>query len=290
MADHIQMAGNLADGVSVGLGVASTIVQVVHDLVRDAIGDIVGKMGSAALQVVFSLGFATPKVIADILALVNKWVGRLTTKVKELVRSIDALQGLFKKIDPILDKLKHIFDNLGNARNRVDDWAQTTGASIGQNFLPQPKPTPFAQGVRFFGEDQLAFYVRDDATLGVSGNAVFMMPYEDAAQISSGAQAAIEAGLPRSATAAAVAKPVYGAVIPVADLPQRLPTVDDAGGWQHFLPGGHTAINVDGHFFPNATREFVVPGGGPLPVGSYVFEIDDSTGNWIPIGMYGGGS
>ncbi len=128
--DHIGMAGQLSDALSFGLGVASTIVQVVHDLVRDAIGDVVGKMASAAIQELCSLGLATPKVIADVIALVNKWVGRLSKKVEDLVRSIDALRSLFAKIEPIWSKLKVIFDEINAASRRVDTWAEDFGRGL----------------------------------------------------------------------------------------------------------------------------------------------------------------
>lgn len=145
----------------------------------------------------------------------------------------------------------------------------------------------YSHGVRFFGADQLKYYTRDGATLGRDGSAVFMMPADDAVNVGSHMDAAIESGLAPNVTEAALrGQPVYGAMIPVDHLPQRLPTAEDAGGFTHYLPGGHTAVNIDGVHYPNATREFVVDGGTPLPAGTVVFELGP-TGTWDILGIYG---
>jgi hypothetical protein len=141
--------------------------------------------------------------------------------------------------------------------------------------------------VRFFGEDQLKYYTRDGATLGREGSAVFMMPAEDAVNVSNPIDAAIESGLAPNVTEAALrGEGVFGAMIPVDHLPQRLPTAEDAGNFVHYLPGGHTAVNIDGVHYPNATREFVVDGGTPLPSGTVVFKLG-SGGVWDILGIYG---
>lgn len=111
-----------------------------------------------------------------------------------------------------------------------------------------------------------------------------MMPYEDAIKIDSPAQAMFESGMAGSVTSAVQdGKPVFAAVVDTSGLPQRLPTAVDAGGWPHFIPGGHTAINIDGHIFPNTTREFVVDGGASLPP-TVILRLHDN-GFWEPIGM-----
>lgn len=193
------------------------------------------------------------------------------------------------------DKLHQVTDNMNDHlddvarqvrdRDNFDDKpdgpggpGSRTGDSNGQ---------PYTHGVRFFGEDQLDFFMRENATLGVSGKPVFMMPAEDAVNVNSAFDAAIETGLAPSVSEAALnGRSVYGAMIPVDHLPQRLPTVEDAGGFEHFLPGGHTAVNIDGTYFPNSTREFVVDGGTPLPPGTVIFELRDG-GVWDILGIYG---
>lgn len=59
----------------------------------------------------------------------------------------------------------------------------------------------------------------------------------------------------------------------------RLPTIIDAGGSEHFVPGGRTAVKIGGDFFVDETRECVVDGGVPMPPGSVVFKPLDG-GHW----------
>ena len=80
-------------------------------------------------------------------------------------------------------------------------------------------------------------------------------------------------------------KPVYGVAFPTEGLDIRLPTAADAGGWPHFLEGGRTAVRTaepNGGYLLNTTREFVVPGGSPMPTGSVLFRLG-SHGEWIPL-------
>lgn len=162
------------------------------------------------------------------------------------------------------------------------------GGPGGTHHSPGAPDNPhYTHGVRFFGEDQLKYYTKEGATLGREGSAVFMMPSEDAVNVSSPIDAAIESGLAPNVTEAALrGESVFGALIPVDHLPQRLPTSEDAGGFVHYLSGGHTAVNIDGVHYPNATREFVVDGGTPLPSGTVVFQLG-SNGVWDILGIYG---
>lgn len=61
---------------------------------------------------------------------------------------------------------------------------------------------------------------------------------------------------------------------------------EDAGGWPHFLPGGHTAVRVGDEWIVNSTREFVVDGGVPMPTGTMLFKLLDG-GVWKPFAMFG---
>ncbi|WP_435749087.1 hypothetical protein [Microbacterium sp. PMB16] len=208
--------------------------------------------------------------------------------IKPIIREVR--QAVLKGFAHAKDKLHQVADNI---THHVDDVAKRVrgqdrfdgpggnGGSGGSN------GQPYSHGVRFFGPEQLKYYTRDNATLGREGSAVFMMPSEDAVNVSSAMDAAIESGLAPSVTEAALrGDPVYGALIPVDHLPQRLPTSEDAGGFVHYLPGGHTAVNIDGVNYPNATHEFVVDGGVPLPPGTVVFELGPG-GTWDILGIYG---
>ena len=115
-----------------------------------------------------------------------------------------------------------------------------------------------------------------------------MMPGSDAAKINSAARAAIETGFsPSTLKAWKEGGDIYGITFPAKGLEIRIPTKADAMGWRHFLGGGHTAINAEGtnSFLVNTTREFVIPGGNPMPKGSVLFRVDDN-GAWVSIWRY----
>ena len=142
-------------------------------------------------------------------------------------------------------------------------------------------------GVRFFGEEHVKYYTGPQATLGRPGDAIFLMPEQDAASVVDGIDAAIKSGLAPSVTnAARTGGDIYGVVVPLDGLPTRLPTVADANGWAHFSLGGRTGVNIDGIQLLNDTREFVVNGGFNLPSGTMVFKLLDG-GAWEVVGMVG---
>ena len=64
----------------------------------------------------------------------------------------------------------------------------------------------------------------------------------------------------------------------------KVPSAADAGGWPHYLEGGHTAVKLEGPnagYLVNKTREFVTPGGNPMPKGSVLFKLGPN-GEWVP--------
>lgn len=211
---------------------------------------------------------------------------------------MSALKPIFRELrQAVLDGFAHSRDKLHQLTDNLTDHFDTVVRGVrGIDKFDPPgghagggggNGPSYSHGVRFFGGDQLKYYTGENATLGRSGSAVFMMPSEDAVNVSSPIDAAIQSGMAPNVTQAAMkGESIYGAMIPVDHLPQRLPTAEDAGGFTHFLPGGHTAVNIDGVHYPNPTREFVVDGGTPLPPGTVVFQLGDN-GVWDTLGVYG---
>ncbi len=202
-------------------------------------------------------------------------------------RAKDRLHQLTDNVDAHLDTVvTRVRD-----RDTYDGPGGGAGGPGGGSHVPGSSPTgsapSYTHGVRFFGADQLKYYTNPNATLGAPGSAVFMMPAEDAVNVHDAMSAAIESGMAPSVTDAwRNGDTVYGALIPIDHLPQRLPTAADAGGFPHFLPGGQTAVNIGGVHFQNPTREIVVDGGTPLRPGTAVFELGDG-GVWDILGIYG---
>lgn len=141
-------------------------------------------------------------------------------------------------------------------------------------------------GVSFFGGRVVPYIDRPGATLGRSGEAHFFMPLEDASGIRNASDAARASGNAPSVLDSYInGTPVYGLSFPTTGLDVRVPTALDAGGYPHFLEGGHTAVRTadpNGGFLVNPTRELVTPGGNPVPPGSVLFELN-ADGTWKPL-------
>jgi hypothetical protein len=163
--------------------------------------------------------------------------------------------------------------------------------SVGASETPKAGPAtassaqPAADyGVAFFGDSNLGYYTRDKATIGRDGKSFFFMPAEDSAAVKNAADAARLTGRAPSAEAAYLqGGDIYGLSFPTTGMQTRVPTAADAGGWPHFLEGGHTAVRLgDGPgagYLVNPTREFVIPGGQAVPEGSVLFKLGPD-GEW----------
>jgi hypothetical protein len=143
-----------------------------------------------------------------------------------------------------------------------------------------------SRGVAFFGESNVGFYTAENATLGAKGKSFFMMPLEDSAVVTNAGSAARYTGMsPSTLKAYKEGGDIFGISFPTKGMQVRVPTAADAGGWPHFLEGGHTAVRLEGPnagYLVNPTREFVVPGGNAVPSGSVMFKVGPN-GEWIPV-------
>ncbi|GAB1269260.1 hypothetical protein NBRC116493_25130 [Aurantivibrio infirmus] len=151
--------------------------------------------------------------------------------------------------------------------------------------LPEKDSSDY--GVAFFGEDNLNYYTRENATIGRQESPFFLMPIEDSTAVKNSADAALYTGRAPSAEAAYLNDgDIYGISFPIDTKSLLKPTAEDAGYWPHFLEGGHTAVKtgdgVNAGYLVNPTREFVIPGGEAVPTGSVLFKLGPN-GEWSPI-------
>lgn len=170
-------------------------------------------------------------------------------------------------------------------------------ASTDAAALAAKAPLPADYGVAFFGTNNLKYYTGGTATLGRDGGSFFFMPIQDSGAVTNASTAMRYTGSAPSATSAyvdlATGAPgdgiIYGISFPLEGKSVRVPTAADAGGWPHFLEGGHTAVKTgDGPlsgYLVNPTHEFVLPGGDPVPRGSMLFQLGEN-GSWIPLKMF----
>jgi hypothetical protein len=258
--------------------------EIVGDVLMDIIMLVQLAEGAA------KLASKIPKLLEEAEKLAAK-VPEIAKAARELgaVKKAESLERLAKDAEAIKEPVKTVRPQVKSS-NRVPAVAEDVAtAPKDPPKAPPPKAPPppkKSYGTYFFGKDILPFIDKPDATLGVSGKAHFFMPLEDASEIDSVADAARESGMPRSiAQAYRSGGDAYGVSFPNDGLPIRQPTLADADGWPHFLEGGHTAIRLDGDpggYLVNSTREFVTPGGSPMPPGSVLFKIG-SDGGWIPL-------
>ena len=104
LAALIEAGGRWAAGMATAMGLAQTLVQIVHDIVRDAIAQVAGALCSYIVELVFSVGLATPLVIeqattraAEITTRISKSVTRLVDSGTKLAKHSDELAALFRK-------------------------------------------------------------------------------------------------------------------------------------------------------------------------------------------------
>jgi hypothetical protein len=138
-----------------------------------------------------------------------------------------------------------------------------------------------ARGVTFFDQSTADYYKVANATLGRPGGATFFMSEGDSALVTNSSNAARYSGMAPSVQRAYVnGEPIYGVNFPTAGLDVRTPTAADAGGFEHFLEGGQTAVRLadDGGYLVNPVQEFVTPGGLLVPAGSFLFELSPAGG------------
>lgn len=290
VAKHLRGMSGSASAVASSLQVAATVVQVVHDVVRDALAEIVGAAISWAAEIVLTVGLGTPWVISQVATRVSSLATRVGGKVTALISSTKSLRNL---IDALKGALSNLAQGLRGARpgsvHAPDVPAVATPAT------PRVQ-LPSTHGVAFFGPDNLRYYAGSNATLGTSSSPFFHMPLEDSAMVRSPSDALRYTGRAPSVErevlnpAGGGAPEIYGLSFPLDGLNPRPPTAADAGGWPHYLEGGHTAVRMDdapgrpgtGGYLVNPTREFVVHGGPAVPSGSVLFRLEPD-GSWLPV-------
>ena len=137
----------------------------------------------------------------------------------------------------------------------------------------------------FFDESTADYYKVANPTLGRPGGSTFFMSEEDSSLVTNSSNAARYSGMAPSVQRAYInGEPIYGVNFPTSGIVVRVPTAADAGGFEHFLEGGQTAVRLagDGGYLMNPVQEFVTPGGLPVPGGSFLFRLGPG-GEQIPI-------
>jgi hypothetical protein len=272
------------------LRTCSTVVQVVHDLVRDTLAQLVGSIISWVSTLVMTAGLATPYVASQVATRVSSIATRVGRSVIDVISTGKSLKNLLEAMKDALAQLA------SGVRGRLPGGGGSAPSTPVD--LPASAPTRVSSddwGVAFFGPDNLRFYATESPTLGTRTSPFFHMTADDAARLRTPDDILRETGRAPSVerevlNPSADSPQIYGISFPRDDLGPRAPMPEDAGGWPHYLEGGHTAIRMDdapgrpgtGGFLVNETREYVLDGGPRVPDGSVLFQVMPD-GSWRPV-------
>lgn len=116
-SENLAAAATSAGTVGTVVEVVGILVGVVREIVRDLIAECVATLVARIPQWLaeegVTLGLATPHVVASAVALIGKWVRRVADVIQKLVRSIEKLRPLLKKLDEIWEAIRTGLRKLG---------------------------------------------------------------------------------------------------------------------------------------------------------------------------------
>jgi len=104
---------------------AGTLVAAVRMMVRDAIAVLVSRLISYAAEELFTLGLATPVVVAQVSTLCASWAARIAGWLRGLVHSLERLRGLAGRMGDAIEAIKKLLTRL---RSRGDGLTTPSGA------------------------------------------------------------------------------------------------------------------------------------------------------------------
>ena len=290
LAERLRATKASAGSVAGALRTCAMVVQAVHDVVRDTLAQLVGSIISWAAEALLTLGLATPAIVGQVSTRVSSLATRIGKSVTDVITSAKALKNLVGALkDALVDLARSARRGAAGAADEVTDVVVRQADNAAQN-----------AGVAFFGPSNLKYYLRADPTLGTASSPFFHMPLQDGLIVRNADDALRYTGNAPSVLDEVVRAgkdgtdpEIFGLAFPTDGLSSRVPTPADAGGWPHYLEGGHTAVRIDdapgmpgtGGYLVNPTRERVVPGGPPVPDGSVLFTIAPD-GSWVPLKVF----
>ncbi len=109
-SEQLGAAATSADTVGTVVEVVGVLVGVVREVVRDLIADcvatLIARIPQWLAEIAATLGIATPHVVASAVALISKWVARISDVITKLVRSVNNLRPLLRNLDEIWDAIR----------------------------------------------------------------------------------------------------------------------------------------------------------------------------------------
>ncbi|WP_061965064.1 hypothetical protein [Demequina aurantiaca] len=306
------LAGAMGVGMQMASTIVQIVHDITRDALSQIVGTAISATATAVFTLGFGTPWAVSQVAtraASLSARVSSFVTKLLRTVKALLPKLDDAARLFRSLQDGLDRaIRSATDGASSASRHLDDigpgspsirhmddvppgrtYDEAVSDRIADGTWEDPGSRPSwastaERGETFFGPDALRYYEGDGVTLGAPGRPAFLMPGEDGARILTHEQAMIQTGrAPSVEEAYENGRQIFGVNVPLEGQDLRVPTFNDANLDPskldpadinpNFVPGGNTALNDDGVFRSNQTREAVVDGGRTIPPGSYVFEL-----------------
>jgi uncharacterized protein YukE len=128
-----ETVGTVVEVVGVLVGV---VREVVRDLVADCVATLIARIPQWLAEIAGTLGAATPHVVASAVALISKWVARISDVIRKLVRSIEKLRPLLRRLDEIWAAVR------GGLRGLTPSSPSTPGGTSTSPSSPNPVTDP----------------------------------------------------------------------------------------------------------------------------------------------------
>ncbi|SHG10732.1 DUF6531 domain-containing protein [Streptoalloteichus hindustanus] len=151
--EQITAAGTAADTIGTVVEVVGVLVgavrEIVRDLVSECVATLIARIPQWIAEIGGTLGIATPHVVASAASLIAKWVNRIKDFIKKLVRSLEKLRPLMKRLGEIWDAIrKALTKGRGGAPHapRSPDTPTSPASTKPTGAKPPDKPTTSPAG------------------------------------------------------------------------------------------------------------------------------------------------
>ena len=107
-----QTVGSIVEGAGVLVGV---VREVVRDLVAECVSTLIARIPQWLAEIGLTVGIATPHVVASAVALIARWVDRISEVIIKLTRSLGNLMPLIRQLDELFAGIRDSLSRTGRA-------------------------------------------------------------------------------------------------------------------------------------------------------------------------------
>ena len=109
-ADQLSATATASDTIGSVVEIVGVLVGVVREIVRDLVADciatLVARVPQWLAEAGLTLGLATPHIVASAVTLISRWVRRIADVIQKLVRSINNLRPLLRRLDEVWEAIR----------------------------------------------------------------------------------------------------------------------------------------------------------------------------------------